>query len=179
MSTMHVETGTPKEFLDFIGGVGVGCVDLGRKLAEKLEVPFHEDRLERPLGYRYAGWAETYITVTDAMKEEILPKMRWLIDGEVIECDSRPAQRDCVPLTERAWTREHDPDSCNGIAAAIGKVRGAVIGIYYCYKKMNLVLIDEAGQKIGIRSVDIMQFETELIPELFKLKSSAGDGHDA
>ena len=70
------------------------------------------------------------------------------------------------------WTREYWPDSVNGVQGAIEKVASGVAEIYYHAKSMNLVLVDGTGQKVGIRAVDIMQFEKDELPELLTLEGA-------
>jgi len=176
MKHIHVDTGTLKDFAGFIQASQGGSQEIGRAIAESIGVPFLS-RKERLLGHRYAERAEKFIEVTEQMQEELLPKRHFLVDGDVVESDDRPPNSE--QLTEGVWSRDHWPDSFNGIREAVKKVEGGIAEIYYHYASMNLVLVDATGQKIGIRSVDIMQFETELIPELFKLESSTGEGHDA
>jgi len=177
MKHIHVGAGTLKDFAGFLQAFQGGSREIGRVIAESIGVPFREDCKERLLGYRYAERAEKFIEVTKEMKAELLPKRRFLVDGDVVESDDQPPNSEW--LTEGVWSRDHWPDSFNGIREAVDKVEGGVAEIYYHYASMNLVLVDATGQKIGIRSVDIMQFETELISELFKLECSTGDGHDA
>jgi len=68
-----------------------------------------------------------------------------------------------VPYLEEKGKREKDgerknwPTSFNDVYESIERL-SKLAAVYYHYPSMNLVLVDESGEQIGIRSVDLTTF---------------------
>jgi hypothetical protein len=133
-------------FLSMIEGIGGGCATIGRALAVRLNVPYHEDREgERLLGHRLKE-------VPLGVAIELLPSQRYrLSNGDVSQRYESGAEQ----LTEEVWTRDNWPTSYNDVPGAIRKLQHGIAGVYYHRPSMNLVLIDTMGEKVGIRSTKL------------------------
>lgn len=150
-------------FLDMIEGIGGGCATIGRALAVRLNVPYHEDREgERLLGHRLRE-----VPREEAIEQGLLSQRRYRLPGGDL-CDTDEFLSGAEQLTEEVWTRDNWPTSYNDVPGAIGRLQHGIAGVYFHRPSMNLVLIDSMGEKVGIRSTKLtgpFGLQTEAIRE--------------
>lgn len=151
-----------KAFGEMLNGIGGGVTTLGRALAAHLGVPYLEKREgERLLGHYLIDPAQRYTRLLpdrEKIRDEavqqgnLLPTRRFRMpNGEILDADTCPDMK-AEQLTEEAWSRDNWPTSCNDVEGALGRLQYGITGVYYHRPSMNLVLVDPAGERVGIRS---------------------------
>lgn len=149
-----------KAFGDLLTGLGRGAEGIGRHLAQRLDVPFYEDRDERLLGHCLKEDLRRFQELRDKGMldaSELFPTRRFRFATGEILCTNKWPDRlfkeENEQLTEEVWSHDHWPDSCNDIDGAIDKLPSGVTGIYWHAPSLNLILVGPGGVKVGIRSV--------------------------
>lgn len=136
-------------------GVGPACQLMCRVLAQKVGVPYHEDRLvERFLGHRFRDKPET----------PFVDGPRYGYQGEVLEAwpnnpeTGKPAAMHEVQfLTEEVWSRDFWPNTADDVAVAVNRLPdGQITGLYYHGPSMTIVLLHPGGVKVGIRALSLI-----------------------
>ncbi len=134
---------------------GPACILVGKTLAEKLGVPYYEDRItERFLGHRMKGQPES----------AFVDGPRYVYKGELRDTwPNDPATGKPVPMyeaqiaTEEVWSRDHWPHTADDATAALKHLPdGKITGIYYHGPSMTLVLLHPGGLKVGIRAAALL-----------------------
>lgn len=149
-------------FIQMIQGLGAGCEGLGRGLAQHVGVPFYEDRRERMLGHCLREKVGVYRrrSLAEIDVSELLPTRQFRFkSGEVLctnDWPSRLFEEENEQLTEEVWTYDHWPDSYNDVEGAVAKLSKGITGVYWHASSLNLVLLGAQGERVGIRSVDLM-----------------------
>lgn len=144
-----------KAFGAMIQATGNGCQHIGKALAQRVGVPYHEDReVERMLGHRLLS-----VPKEEAIKQGLLPTRQFqLPDGTVVAEKDVPAHwfNEAKQLTDEVWTKDNWPDNCNDVNGAIQKLTHGITGVYYHRPSMNLVLLGPMGEKVGIRATTLI-----------------------
>ena len=94
--------------------------------------------------------------------EEALKGFFGMLDAQSNSCKlvgQKMAEKCSVPYLEdregdKEGERKNWPTSFNDVRGALRRLK-KLAGVYYHYPSMNLVLVDESGKKIGIRSGDL------------------------
>jgi len=161
---------------------------VARGLCALLDVPYHEDReTERLLGHRrmrqqtLEDRSRIYGAPDndDRLEGPLLPtRLFRMPDGQELAQDEfPPLDSGAEQLTEEVWTRDHYPDSYNGILEAVTKLPHGVTGGYYHRGQMMLVLISPTGERVGIRRAEFMlptrSMLAERVAPLAKLRKAA------
>lgn len=149
-------------FGKLIAGFGTGATGVGRSLADRLGVPFYEDRTERCLGCYLQEEKNVWRTRSLEPGQTLLPGHLYRYGDSVVdEAEMRRRwSAGAFPdeqLTEEAWTHDHWPDTSNDIPEAVAKLSKGVTGIYYHGASMNLVLLGADGARVGIRVTAFMR----------------------
>jgi hypothetical protein len=134
---------------------GPACVLMAKALAERLGIPYHEDRLvERMMGYRLKATPNAPLLDGHRYKYNGAVHEAWPIDPAT----SKPAEMHEVEfLTEEVWTRDHWPNTADDVAAAVARLPdGKITGLYYHGPSMTIVLLHPGGLKVGIRAGSII-----------------------
>lgn len=166
-----------KSFGAMLSGQGNICIQLGKALCHRLSVPYHEAREEeRLLGHRLRE-----VPAEEALKQGLLPTRRFKFpDGRVLDQEEfPPVDLQYDTLTEEVWSHDNTPDSYNDVTSAVQKCSHGITGVYYHRPSMNLVLVNAAGEKIGIRStalvvplVGLREDEARLLGKLRRAETS-------
>jgi len=153
-----------KAFGDMLLGQGNSCATIGKALASRLNVPYHEDRVggSKLLGYRHSKRSNSGYSRGPGAKEEdlegsLLPTHEFKFpNGEILrttEWPKRIFEENAVQLTEEVWEQDpYWPDSFNDVLGAVQKLQHGITGVYHHGPSMNLVLLGPSGEKVGIRS---------------------------
>jgi hypothetical protein len=165
-----------KAFGAMLDGTGNILVTLGKALALRCQVSYHEDReSEKLLGHRRTKILKGGIRSgpggvgEDELEGPLLPTREFRFPtGELLQTNEWPKRifvEHAEQLTEEVWTNDHSPDSHNDIQEAVQKCTHGITGVYYHRASMNLVLVSASGKKVGIRS-------TALVTPLVGLKEA-------
>ena len=155
---------------------GLSCITIGKELAARLEVPYHENRISggKLLGYkrRVKPWGPGSWSSGPGsggeMEGDLLDTQEWQIpDGAIVRSNNPPGPG-TIQLTGEVWEQDpYWPDSFNDITRAMQKCSDGIVGVYWHTPSMNLVLLSASGEAVGIRS-------TSLTRPLEKLRPLAG-----
>lgn len=146
---------------------GTILVALGKALAHRCQVPYHEDReTEKLLGHRLTKVPVEGSTTgsRDASANDddapLLPTRVFCFpNGELLHTNEWPKRlfdEHAVQITEEVWTHENWPDSYNNVQDALQKCAHGITGVYYHKPSMNLVILNVTGEKVGIRSSSLV-----------------------
>ena len=150
-----IKPNTGKALAIKLAAYGPACQLLARTVAQKIGVPYYEDRIvERFLGHR----------LKEKKDAPFVEKPLYRHNGEVVEVwptnpeTGKPlAMHQAEVITEEVWARDHWPNTADDVPHGIARLPdGKVAGIYYHGPTMCLVLLHPGGLKIGIRAGSII-----------------------
>jgi hypothetical protein len=131
----------------FIGHIHTKPVNTFRELAERMGVPYLEERRgERCLGHRLKD-----VSDEEAIKQGLFPTRRFRSPtGEILETNEWPPMN-YEQLTDEVWTHDNFPTSYNSIQEAVQKLPNGIKAMYYHLVSLTLVLVAPDGELVGIR----------------------------
>jgi hypothetical protein len=179
-----------RAFGAMLDGTGNILVTVGKALALRCQVPYHENReVEKLMGHRRTKILMGGIRKgpggpsEDELEGPLLSTREFRFPtGELLQTNEWPKRifdEHAEQLTEEVWTHDHGPDSHNDVQEAVQKCAHGITGVYYHRPSMNLVLVSASGKKIGIRStalviplIGLKQADARLLGRLKKAASA-------
>lgn len=150
-----------------IAGQGNGIAAVGKALALRLDVPYHEDRegSGKIIGFQRrvnpmgpGSWSQGPGSGGE-MEGPVLDIHEWQMPNGSIVPSNNPPSSDAIQLTGEVWELDsYGPDSYNDVEEAIQKCHGGITGVYWHSRSMNLVLLSASGEAVGIRSTALAVF---------------------
>lgn len=139
-------------------GLGPSCILIAKTLAQKIGVPYHEDRIhERFLGHRP-------ISKPGEPERPLADKAIYKYNGEITEVwPTEPktgaplALHEVEFITEEVWARDYWPNTADDPVKALEHLPGGKIeGMYYHGPTMTIVLLSPSQLKVGIRAASLI-----------------------